>query len=218
MRGFIWYQGESNASDAPGYAELHPALIHDLRARFTPRRDGPLPFYFVQLANFLPGGAVDWPALRDAQRRTLDLPRTGMAVTIDVGNPSDIHPRDKRSVGERLARWALFDTYGKDVVPSGPLARAAWRTAFSVEVELETFGAGLVIKDGGSVIRTLEACGPDGTFQPVSAYIDGSSLVLNVDALPHPTHVRYAWLDDPVGANLTNDQGLPASPFELEIR
>ncbi|MDF1801146.1 MAG: sialate O-acetylesterase [Planctomycetota bacterium] len=218
VRGFLWYQGESNAGDPAGYAELHPALIHDLRARFLPRRDGPLPFYFVQLANFLPGGAVDWPALRDAQRGTLELPRTGMAVTIDVGNPSDIHPRDKRSVGQRLARWALFDTYGKDVVPSGPLAQAAWRTAFSVEVELETFGAGLATKDGGTAVLTLEVAGPDGTYHPVSGYIDGSSLVLNVDAVPNPTHVRYAWLDDPVSANLTNTEGLPASPFELEIR
>ena len=222
VRGFLWYQGETNADDPAGYAELFPALIHDWRARFPVRDDGPLPFHFVQLANFLPGGDVDWPGLREAQRRTLELPATGMAVTIDVGDPSDIHPTDKRSVGERLARWALARQYGREVVVCGPMPTRAARIDDRLVLELDTFGAALATRDGGVRVDGLEVVGVDGTSHPLVGLLDGDRVLVDLRPLPkgiaRPLKVRYAWADDPVSANLTNSLGLPASPFELWIR
>jgi sialate O-acetylesterase len=215
VRGVIWYQGESNAGDPAGYEELFPALIRDWRARFGVLD---LPFYWVQLAAFRTG--ADWPALREAQRHTLALPRTGMAVTIDVGNPTDIHPRDKRSVGERLARCALFDTYGREVVPAGPLPASATRSSEGVLVRFETFGARLAVR-GNAALAAFELAGPDGSFQPAEARLSSEGVVVRAAAVSEPRQVRYAWRDDPadesMGANLVNDEGLPASPFRLDV-
>jgi sialate O-acetylesterase len=172
----------------------------------------------VQLAAFRTG--ADWPALREAQRHTLALPRTGMAVTIDVGNPTDIHPRDKRSVGERLARCALFDTYGREVVPAGPLPASATRSSEGVLVRFETFGARLAVR-GNAALAAFELAGPDGSFQPAEARLSSEGVVVRAAAVSEPRQVRYAWRDDPadesMGANLVNDEGLPASPFRLDV-
>ena len=215
LAGCIWYQGESNANRADAYAELFPAQITNWRTKFG-QRD--LPFYFVQLANYLPGRRVDWPRLREAQRLTVArLPHTGMAVTIDVGNPTDIHPRDKRTVGKRLARWALFDTYGKDVVPAGPMATTASLTAAGVQVQFETWGADLALRGSDTELGAFQVAGPDGVFVAVQAKLSGDMVWLSGPGVRGAQQVRYGWHDDPVTANLVNAEGLPASPFELRV-
>jgi sialate O-acetylesterase len=212
VAGVIWYQGESNADDPESYDVLFGAMIEDWRARF----DQPLPFYFVQLANLAHGRSNwHWPELREAQRRTLSLPDTGMALCFDVGNPTDIHPTDKRTVGRRLARLALHDHYGATVVPQGPrpltLSLPGNGTAV---VTFETYG-GVLATRGGGPVELLEVAGDDGVFHSASVELSGQRLVAKSDAVANPTHVRYGWRQDPAGANLIGADELPATPFQL---
>ena len=215
LAGCIWYQGESNAAEPDVYAELFPDQIVDWRVHFGARE---LPFYYVQLANFLGGARADWAGLREAQRRTLErLPHVGMAVTIDVGNPTDIHPRDKRTVGARLARWALSDAYGKDVVPSGPNATSARLTAAGVLVEFETWGSDLALRGSATGLGGFQVAGSNGVFAAVQATLTDGKVWLSGPGVRGAQQVRYGWQDDPADANLVNDEGLPASPFELQV-
>jgi sialate O-acetylesterase len=214
MRGVIWYEGESNVARAAQYERLFPALIRSWRAAFG---IGDFPFLYVQIAPFAYAdrGPDEPGELRDAQRRTLALvEKVGMAVTMDVGDPRDIHPRDKVTVGERLARQALSLAYGRDIVPSGPLFRSVTAEAGALRVAFDHAG-GLATRDGAAPSH-FELAGADGVFRPAVARIDGETILVRADGLAEPTAVRYAFgaADQP---NLVNGAGLPASSFRAAL-
>jgi sialate O-acetylesterase len=216
IAGVCWYQGESNAETAELvtlHDELFPVLVRAWRRAWG--RDD-LPFAVVQLPGM---GRPHWPAFRDGQRRLqASLPHTGLAVTIDLGAKGDVHPRDKRPVGERLAGWALAEVYARgDAGGSSPLPVSAVRLPDGrVRIVFAHAGAGLQTSDGGPP-RHVEAAGVDGAFHPAEAAVAGDALVLAAAADPI-RRVRYAWQpwpDPPV--NLLGAGGLPVTPFELEV-
>jgi sialate O-acetylesterase len=215
IRGAIWYQGESNAGRAYQYRTLFPAMIRDWRARWG---QGDFPFYFVQLANWKAReqDSIDseWAELREAQMLTMSgVPRTGMAVAIDIGEPEDIHPRNKLDVGLRLARWALADTYRQRVAPSGPLYDAHAVEGDRIRVRFE-HARGLKTSEGGAPAGFAVA-GADRKFVQAEARVEGDAVVVWSKDVPRPVAVRYAWADNPA-ANLYNADGLPASPFRTD--
>ena len=172
IRGVIWYQGESNdAKRAPLYAHLFPTMISDWRRAWD---EGDFPFLFVQIANFNTGPEANWPEIRDAQRRTLALRNTGMAVTIDIGDPVDIHPKNKRDVGLRLALAARAISYGETLEWSGPLYRQLTREDHALRVWFD-HAKGLTAKEGAVV--GFEVAGADGKFVAADAKIEGSSVL-----------------------------------------
>ncbi|MDP8243115.1 MAG: sialate O-acetylesterase [Candidatus Hinthialibacter antarcticus] len=211
IQGAIWYQGESNAGRAYQYRELFPTMIQSWRNAWD---QGDFPFYFVQLANFKPGGG-NWPELREAQTMTLSLPNTGMAVTTDIGNPVDIHPRNKQDVGKRLALVALAQDYGHDIVYSGPMYKAMEVKGNSVALSFDHLGSGMVTL-GGDTLNGFIIAGSDKEFHPASAKIEGDKVIVSSDAVSSPVAVRYAWTDNPEEANLFNKEGLPASSFRTD--
>ena len=215
IRGVIWYQGEANASRATQYRELFPALIGAWRAGWN---NPTMPFYFVQLPNLRRGSdplKEGWPALRDAQRATLSVPQTGMAVTIDVGDPLDLHPRNKRPVGERLARWTLSQTYGRDqIVASGPLSAGYRFDRGRIVIGFTHLGGGLRPRNADGLTGFLIAA-EDRIFRPARARIEGDSVVIWHPGVPDPVAVRYAWAEDP-DWSLMNAAQLPASPFRTD--
>ncbi len=208
IRGAIWYQGESNASRerAPLYARLFGTMIQDWRRAWG---QGDFPFLFVQLANFKTGDAR-WPELRESQRQTLSLANTGMAVTIDIGTPDNIHPKNKQDVGLRLALAARAIAYGEKIEYSGPMFRQATPEGNTMRIRFDHTGSGLVAK-GGSLLG-FEIAGENGKFVPASAVIDGTTVMASSNSVTRPAQVRYGWKDDP-RCNLYNVEGLPASPF-----
>ena len=216
MKGVIWYQGESNASRAKAYETLFPLLIMDWRKRW----DAEIPFYFAQLANFKspttrPGQESSWAELQNAQRLTLRLPKTGMAVINDVGAANDIHPRNKKTVGERLSRWALNRDYDqKDLVVSGPLYREFKVEEGQIRITFDNAG-GLTTSDGKNPAR-FEIAGEDRIWRWAEVALDGESAIVSSDEVPNPVAVRYAWASNPKGANLVNGAGLPASLFRTD--
>jgi len=216
IKGAIWYQGESNVGRARQYQTLFPTLIKDWRSRFGV---GEFPFLFVQLANFLPArpepGESGWAELREAQELTLSLPNTGQAVTIDIGDAADIHPRNKQEVGRRLAVWALGSTYGAKGEISGPLYRSMTREESRIRIAFTHASGGLVAK-GGEPLKTFAIAGADRKWVWADARIDGESVVVWSDKVPRPEAVRYAWADNPEGCNLYNKEGLPGSPFRTD--
>lgn len=227
LRGFIWYQGESNAGrgeDPRNYKTKMRALIEGLRATWN-KPD--LPVYFVQLPAFN-NEATGWIRLREEQRRSLEIPHTGMAVTIDLRD-NDIHPANKLDVGERLARWALAKTYGKQVPFSGPLFKSATIEGSSILVEFEHAGSGLMVarKNGTKAtfptpnvaLEHFELADQAGNWHPARATIEGELVRVESNATETPRAVRYACSGSPANANLYNQAGLPASPFcsELEL-
>ena len=216
MKGVIWYQGESNASRAKAYETLFPLLIMDWRKRW----DAEIPFYFAQLANFKspttrPGQESSWAELQNAQRLTLRLPKTGMAVINDVGAANDIHPRNKKTVGERLSRWALNRDYDqKDLVVSGPLYREFKVEEGQIRITFDNAG-GLTTSDGKNPAR-FEIAGEDRIWRWAEVALDGESAIVSSEEVPNPVAVRYAWASNPKGANLVNGAGLPASLFRTD--
>ncbi len=214
VRGFIWYQGENNASRGQGYiyGRLFRTMIEDWRERW---RLGSLPFLFVQLANY---GRVpeiaQWPELRESQNNTLELANTGMAVTIDIGNPTDIHPRNKQDVGLRLALAARAVAYGeRDLVFSGPAYRQMTQENGKLRLWFDHIGSGLVLKK--DVGQAFQIAGPDGRFHKAEAVVEGPTVVLSSPHVEHPAAARYAWAASP-NAALFNQEGLPASPFRTD--
>ena len=209
IRGVIWYQGESDASPerAPVYRHLFQATIREWRRAWGV---GDFPFLFVQLANWTAGPGNAWPELREAQRQTLSVANTGMAVTIDVGNPTDIHPRDKKTVGTRLALAARALAYGERVEHSGPLFRQAVPDGSALRVFFD-HAEGLATR-GGAPVEGFEIAGPDGRYVPAEGRIEGATVVVSNAAVPAPRAVRYGWADNP-RVSLYNAAGLPASPF-----
>ncbi|GAA5495118.1 hypothetical protein Rhal01_01290 [Rubritalea halochordaticola] len=210
LRGFIWYQGESNRGESYTYMDKKKGLIEGWRKAFQ-RPDAP--FYFVQLAPFIYGKnkPSDLAMTRQAQLETLKLPNTGMAVTMDVGNLKNIHPTNKSTVGHRLALWALAKDYGKkDLVYSGPLFKSAKADGNKVIVNFE-HADGLKTTDV-SAPKFLEIAGSDNQWHPATGTIKGSHLIVTSKEVSNPTQVRYAWSHDAL-PNLINGSGLPASPF-----
>jgi sialate O-acetylesterase len=210
LKGFLWYQGESNRTRGFQYRTLFPAMISDWREKFG---QGDLPFYFVQIAPYNYGGGSGQAAeLREAQMMTLSLKNTGMAVTMDIGNPRDIHPKNKRDVGDRLARWALAKDYGKDVAYSGPAYAGMEVEGNTIRLRFQ-HAAGLTARGGAP--SHFQVAGADGKFVAATAKIDGESILVSSPAISSPAAVRYAWgaADEP---NLFNGAGLPASSFRTD--
>ena len=215
VRGIVWYQGESNSSRASEYGTLLKALIADWRNRW---QQGNLPFIYAQLPNFnevqYSPTESDWAQLRAGQLEALEVPNTGMAVTIDAGEWNDIHPLNKKKVGERLAQVAENVVYGElNVVPSGPIYQSAKVVGNKIEITFTNTGAGLIAEDGEELSQFAIA-GADKKFVWAKALIKGDKVLVWSDKIPAPLYVRYAWADNPEGANLYNKEGLPASPFQ----
>lgn len=210
--GVIWYQGESNtpAERAPLYASMFQTMIRDWRGAWGV---GDFPFLFVQLANFKTKNGAGWPVVREAQSQTLSLARTGMAVTIDIGDPEDIHPRNKQEVGRRLALAARAIAYGESVEYSGPIFRQAIPEGGTMRVWFDHAARGFTAK--GTTLKGFEIAGADHQFVAADARIDDRTLVVSSTSVPHPLYVRYGWADSPE-CNLYNAEGLPASPFRSE--
>ena len=211
VRGVIWYQGEANTM--PGKAELYqhqlPLLVQDWRTRWGQE----LPFAWVQLPNFK-GAGRDWPTVREAMLKTLALPKTGMAITIDVGEENDIHPKNKQEVGHRLALWALGTVYGQSGATSGPLPAGSRRSDKGLELSFQHTDGGLVAKSGD--LRGFEIAGADGAWKPAQATIAGDKVLVSSREVTVPTQARYAWTNFP-DCNLYNGAGLPASPFRTAV-
>lgn len=217
IKGVLWYQGESNSGRWREYQSLLTSLIGDWRAHYQQPN---LPFLFAQLPNFMAvkkePGESDWAGMRDAQRRTLAVPHTGMAVLLDVGEWNDIHPVTKQPVGHRFALAAEKVAYGDTkMVASGPLYQSAQTAGNKVTMKFSDAGGGLVAKGGGPLMGFAVA-GADKKFVWAQARIEGDKVVVSSDQVPTPVAVRYAWADNPEGANLYNREGLPASPFRTD--
>jgi sialate O-acetylesterase len=214
VKGFLWYQGESNSGRADDYKSLLPALIYDWRMKWN---QGVLPFLYVQLPNFmevqyLPSES-DWAELREAQLNALSVPNTAMAVTIDVGEWNDIHPLEKRVIGERLSLAARNLVYGeKTLVYSGPIYKSSEIQGDKIIVSFNMTGGGLISKDGRELDQFAIA-GKDKKFVWAEAKIEGDKVIVWSEEVAEPQYVRYAWADNPESANLYNKENLPASPF-----
>jgi len=216
ITGVVWYQGESNAAKPIDYRQLLPALVRDWRENW---KQGNFPFLIVQLPNFMETKSEpsesDWALLREAQCKALSLPNTGMAVTIDIGEWNDIHPLDKKDVGDRLALAAQKVAYGDDhVVYSGPLYQSMKTDGNKIVLTFSNIGGGLIAK--GTGLKCFAIAGPDKKFVWADAKIEGDNVVVSSGKVLNPVAVRYAWSDNPDGANLYNKEGLPASPFRTD--
>ena len=211
IRGVLWYQGESNSALARvhSYDRIMRTLIEDWRRQWAV---GDFPFLYVQISNFTSTPAEDWAELREQQVRTLAMRNTAMAVTIDIGNPTDVHPTDKLDVGLRLARAARALTYGESVEYSGPMFRQATPEGGSIRVYLD-HAQGLTAK--GGAVTSVEVAGKDGNYSTATATIDGATILASSPNVPNPVRVRYGWANSPQ-CNLFNGEGLPASPFTSE--
>ncbi|MEI6166361.1 MAG: sialate O-acetylesterase [bacterium] len=229
IKGALWYQGEANGNDDDIYAFKTQAMIGSWRKAWN---QGDFPFYFVQLANYQtadisPIGGNGWAKIRMAQFKCLQIPRTGMAVAIDVGVANDIHPRNKEDVGERLALWALKNDYGrKDLVCSGPLYKGMTVEGSKIRVSFDYADKGLMVgrKTGHGpasevkedVLKRFAVAGSSNHWFWADAVIDGSTVLVSSTNVPAPVAVRYAFSMNPEGCNLYNKEGLPASPFRTD--
>ena len=217
LRGILWYQGESNVSEPGEYARLLPALMSDWRAQFGAQ----LPFFIVQLAGFGPAvpGPVEsgWAALRDVQRRVAESDaHSGLAVAIDIGDPYDIHPTNKQEVGRRLALLARHRVYGEALEDSGPTPHAARRSGGRIVISFAHADGGLRVLASNRPAG-FELCSAPQRCRYADAVVEGADVVLEEQRGEHALRVRYAWAGSPV-TNLVNAVGLPAVPFELDIR
>ncbi len=216
IKGVIWYQGESNAGRAAEYGSLFPFLIEQWRAEW---KQGAFPFYWVQLADYMaerpePGDS-SWAELREAQTKTEQLPHTGQAVIIDLGEGKDIHPRNKHDVAARLVRWALAKDYGLPFPYHSPELKSVSFDGAKVTVALETFGSGLRPFDVPEV-RGFALCGEDKVWHWAKGTLAGKDkVILTSEQVASPIAVRYAWADNPV-CNLYSDEGLPVTPFRTD--
>jgi len=226
-RGVIWYQGESNAGDGLRYDHLKEGLVKGWRSVFE-NKD--LSFYWVQLANFRnpedkPEGG-GWGPVREGQRRALRLPNTGMVVTTDIGNAKDIHPKNKQDVGKRLSLWALAKDYNRDLVYSGPLYKSMKKEGSTIRISFDHIGSGLMTGEKIGLEPVKETKGAElarfsiqdkaGKWHWARAKIDGKTVVVWNEAVKSPQHVRFGYESNPVGINLYNKEGLPASPFTTD--
>ena len=210
IRGVIWYQGESNAHNIEAHEKLFERLVRSWRQYWE---DEEMPFYYVQLSSL---NRPSWPLFRDSQRRMLqDIDNSGMAVSTDKGNPTDVHPTEKREVGQRLAYWALNETYGfRNVVPSGPLYSDVEFKKGAAYVSFD-YDEGLRPAKEGEELLTFEIAGEDRRFYPAKAVVEGNRVKVWSKEVKNPTIVRYGW-QPYTKANLVNGAGLPASTFRSD--
>jgi len=217
IKGVLWYQGESNAERAYQYRKCFPLLINSWRKEWNEE----LPFYFVQLSSYgkFPNSnqGSAWAELREAQAMTLALHNTGMAVTTDIGNPDNVHPRNKEDVGKRLASNALANTYHLSLqVYTGPTFESVSFNSAEAILSFKNLGSGWKVKDQYGYIKGFEIAGEDHQFYFAQARIEGDKIVVYHSKVSHPKAVRYAWSDSPVDANLFNQEGFPAAPFRTD--
>ena len=213
IRGVIWYQGESNDKKAQQYKTLFPLLINDWRSRWKKQ----FPFYYVQLANFTevldkPAEST-WAELREAQFQTLQVPKTGMAVAIDIGEAKDIHPKNKQDVGMRLALIARSKVYRENIAYYGPMYNGYKIQGDKIQVSFKHIERGLKAKS--DTLKGFAIAGDDKEFYWAHAKIEGDKVLVWSDAVKMPVAVRYGWANNPV-CNLYNKAGLPASPFRTD--
>ena len=229
IRGALWYQGESNGGEGESYYHKMRALIGGWRQVW---KEGDFSFYWVQLANFQrsdpnkPEMGDGWAKHREGQLKSLSIPNTGMAVIMDIGATSDIHPKNKQDVGKRLAAWALAKDFGKKVECSGPLYRKCQVEGNKIRIEFDHAESGLLVGEKKGLdpvqeaadgkVKWISIAGEDKKFYWAEAAIDGKTLVVSSDKVPNPVAVRYAFAMNPQGANLYNKDGLPASPFRTD--
>jgi sialate O-acetylesterase len=217
ITGVLWYQGEANIGRAYEYRKAFTLLINDWRERWG---QGDFPFYFAQLSSYKGNNGTSnkgsmWAELRESQSHALTLPNTGMAVTIDLGDPEDIHPKNKQEVGRRLAAIALRNTYDKSVAWHGPEFRSISVERDKVRLTFDYAQRGLKTKNSDRVIG-FEIAGSDGMFYPATAEIQGCDVVVKNENVSTPAAVRYAWADNSIEANLYNVEGFPTVPFRTD--
>ncbi|HEU5168093.1 MAG TPA: sialate O-acetylesterase [Chitinophagaceae bacterium] len=216
IKGFLWYQGEANTNRADEYAKLQPAMITNWRNKW---KQSDAPFLYAQLPgfmdyNYLPSES-QWAMLRESQLKSLSVPNTGMVVTIDLGEWNDIHPDNKKDVGERLALAALKLSFKENIVHSGPIYQSSTVDGNKVIINFTNTGSGLITNDGEE-LGEFAIAGADKKFVWAKAKIEGDKIIVWNDSISNPMYVRYAWADDPVNPNLFNKEGLPASPFRTD--
>ena len=216
IKGFCWYQGEANTWNPGEYAKFQPAQIIDWRNKW---KQGDLPFLYVQLPgfmdfNYLPSES-NWAMLRESQLKSLSVPNTAMAVAIDLGEWNDIHPDNKKDVGERLALAAEKIAYGENIVYSGPIYQSSKIEDNKIIINFSNVGSGLITKDGEE-LSEFAIAGADKKFIWAKSKIEGNTVVVWSNEITNPIYVRYAWADNPVNPNLFNKDGLPASPFRTD--
>ncbi len=209
IKGMLWYQGESITEGLDLYPELIGTLVTSWRSQWG---QGDFPFYFVQLAAL--DKSSNRPEVREAQAKALSLPNSAMAVTIDIGDKSDVHPHNKQDVGARLARIARARDYGEKIESSGPVLESTSREGNALRLTFRHADGGLVAKDG--LPGGFEVAGIDGKYFPASAEISGSTVLVSSPDVSDPADARYAWSRWPEGANLYNAAGLPAPPFRTK--
>lgn len=216
IKGVIWYQGENNTRNPKQYQQLFPEMISDWRKQFGQE----FPFIWVQLANFMAPAdqpkESNWAELREAQSMTLSLPKTGQAVIIDIGEANDIHPRNKKDVGYRLALAAEKIAYEKELVYSGPTYQSIEINGSQAVLTFSNVGEGLITKDKYGYVKGFAIAGADGQFVWAKAAIKDDKVLVWSEAVSSPKFVRYAWGDNPDDASLYNQEGLPASPFRTD--
>lgn len=217
FQGVLWYQGESNAGRAFQYRKAFPLMISDWRQKWN---QGDFPFYFVQLATYTTSGnsneGCDWAELREAQTMTLQLPNTGMAVTTDIGIPSDIHPTNKQDVGKRLAAIALNKVYNKDVIYSGPTYKSMEIQGNQITASFDNTGSGISTSDKYGYIKGFEVAGKDQVFYYAKAFIIDNKVVIISDNMANPVALRFGWIGNASDNNLFNKEGFPAVPFRTD--
>lgn len=216
IKGFCWYQGESNAGKPQEYASLTRQLVQQWRTAWN---QDTLPFLYVQLPgfmefNYLPEES-NWAMMREAQLEALDIPNSALAVAIDLGEWNDIHPDNKKDVGERLAISAMKLSYGEEIVHSGPLFKNAVIEQNKIIISFDHTGGGLITNDGEPP-GNFAIAGADKKFVWATARIEGNTIVVSSEQVTNPLYVRYAWADNPTQPNLYNREGLPASPFRTD--
>jgi sialate O-acetylesterase len=212
IRGAIWYQGESIVGGMEGLA-LYPHVMETLVEQWRQLwAEGDFPFYAVQLPALK--NVSNNPLVREGQAQILSLPKSGLAVTVDAGDPDNVHPKDKEPVGERLALIALANAYGRKLEYSGPRYSSMKVEGNAIRIRFTHADGGLVAKDGP--LKWFQIAGADGQFVDADATIDGKTIVVKSDKAPAPAAVRYAWSNYPVGCNLYNAAGLPAAPFRTD--
>ena len=217
IKGAIWYQGEGNADRAYEYRDLFPAMIKDWRKQW---QQGDFPFLFVQLANYTEESATphesNWAELREAQAMTLALPNTGMATAIDIGEAGDIHPKNKREVGNRLGMAAMKVAYGQETIGSGPVFRQMHVEGERAVIDYDNTGSGLTTRDKYGYVRGFQVAGADHKFYWAQGVIDGNRVIVTCRQVAKPVAVRYAWDNNPGALDLYNQEGLPALPFRTD--
>jgi sialate O-acetylesterase len=211
IRGALWYQGESIVGGKAGvalYGHVMETLVKDWRALWG---EGDFPFYAVQLPAL--GNVSNNPMVREQQAEILSLPKTGLAVTIDIGDPKDVHPHNKAPLGERLTKIAMANVYGRKIEYSGPIYQSMKAEGDSIRITF-SHAAGLTAKDGP--LKWFQIAGEDRKFVDAEARIEGGSVVVRAAGISKPAAVRYAWDNYPEGCNLYNGADLPAMPFRTD--